>query len=91
MCSHFVLISFCIWLFNSTKVNGQCIQEFAPTTQEAVSGFFGVYVQIGEFAAPVILLGMLLLLPSLMSRKVFDLKDKLESHFTDKEAHKGES
>ena len=75
-----VCISVVINLAHSSKID-MTIQEVL------INAFFGMWVTLGAFAWPIVMLGIVLWLPTFLSRKVFRLKRKFERHVTNKNAH----
>ena len=55
-----------------------------------IFGFFGMWVVVGVWAWPAVMLGVAMFLPTFISRKVFRLKRKFEQHVASKNAHQGE-
>ena len=61
---------------------------FNPSTGAAIDAFFGVYVPIGAWLAPALLLIAVVFAPTWLSRKVFTMADAFTKHVSDKDAHK---
>ena len=68
------------WNFND--------RGFNPSTEAAIDAFFGVYVPIGAWLAPALLLIAVVFAPTWLSRKVFTMADAFTKHVGDKDAHK---
>jgi len=57
-------------------------------TAAIVKMFFGNYVYIGEWLAPLLLFIFVVTAPTIITRKLFDLKQRFFTHVKDKDAHK---
>ena len=86
-----ILIMFVMSIINfmGTGASLVMVNQYDYSWPDALTAvFFTPAMYVGEFIAPLVLLFIVVMTPTYLSRKMFDLKNSLVNHMKDKEAHR---